>query len=170
MMTVAYTLYSAQGQYPDALRVAIRMDSLEEIKKTMEACEDETSKKQMALILARHRVNYEVEDDDELNEIVGNNKLSEQFLNLARDLDVMEAKTPEDIYKSHLAETGGFVRRRDNNTQVEGARENLANTFVNAFVNAGYGKDQLMTADDSQWIYKNKEVCCAAPPPLACEW
>lgn len=29
-------------------------------------------------------------------------KLSEHFLALARDLDVMEPKVPEDVYKSHL--------------------------------------------------------------------
>ena len=39
--------------------------------------------------------------------------MSEQYLSLARDLDVMEAKTPEDVYKMHLVEgrapTGGWV-------------------------------------------------------------
>merc|ERR1719421_2453160 len=123
----------------------------------MDACEDGVLKKQMGLILARHRVNFEEEEDDDLNEIIGNNKLSEHFLHLARDLDVMEPKTPEDIYKSHLGDTGGFIRRRDNNTQVDSARSNLANTFVNAFVNAGFGKDKLMTPEDSEWLYKNKE-------------
>ena len=33
-----------------------------------------------------------------------NTKLSEQYLSLARDLDVMEAKTAEDVYKMHLVE------------------------------------------------------------------
>ena len=40
------------------------------------------------------------EDKKELlQEIVNNSKLSEGYLTLARDLDVMEPKTPEDIYK-----------------------------------------------------------------------
>lgn len=52
-------------------------------------------------------------------------------------------QTPEDIYKSHLAESGGVSRRRDGGgQQVDSARANLASTFVNAFVNAGYGQDQ----------------------------
>lgn len=34
---------------------------------------------------------------------------------------------------------------------------NLASTYVNAFVNAGYGQDKLMTVPDSSWVYKNKE-------------
>lgn len=42
---------------------------------------------------------------------------------------------------------------------VDSARQNLAGTFVNAFVNAGFGNDKLMVgAEEGQsWIYKNKE-------------
>ena len=42
---------------------------------------------------------------------------------------------------------------------VDSARGNLAGTFVNAFVNAGFGNDKLMvTAEEgSSWIYKNKD-------------
>lgn len=41
------------------------------------------------------------DDDDRfgLQEIINNGKLSEGYLTLARDVEVMEAKTPEDIYK-----------------------------------------------------------------------
>jgi hypothetical protein len=37
-----------------------------------------------------------------LREIISNSRLSEHFLALARDLDVMEPKVPEDVYKTHL--------------------------------------------------------------------
>ena len=43
-----------------------------------------------------------VPDDDvrELcQDIINNTKLSEGYLTLARDIEVMEAKSPEDIYK-----------------------------------------------------------------------
>ena len=153
----AYTIYTNQKSPTNALRVALRMQDMERVTATMEACEDATLKNQMAFLLARHRVNYEAEDDDDLNELIGNNKLSENFLSLARDLDVMDAKTPEQIYKSHLSETAGFTRRAAATKEVDSARGNLASTFVNCFVNAGYGKDMLMTPDDSQWLYKNKE-------------
>ncbi len=111
-------------------------------------------RKQMCLLLARQRINYVVEDDDdgsaeELNELIGNEKLSEEFLKVAQDLDVMDPKTPEDIYKSHLAETGGFSRRRDaGNAGVDSARANLASTYVNAFVNAGFGQDKVSRVCD----------------------
>lgn len=41
------------------------------------------------------------DDDDReaLQEIVNNVKLSEGYLALARDIEVMEPKSPEDIYK-----------------------------------------------------------------------
>ncbi len=41
--------------------------------------------------------------------------------------------------------------------QADSARGNLASTFVNAFVNAGYGTDKLITPADSKWLYRNKD-------------
>lgn len=42
---------------------------------------------------------------------------------------------------------------------VDSARGNLAGTFVNAFVNAGFGNDKLMVEADegNSWVYKNKD-------------
>ena len=42
---------------------------------------------------------------------------------------------------------------------VDSARENLAGTFVNVFVNAGFGNDKLMVEAEERnsWIYKNKD-------------
>lgn len=58
-------------------------------------------KKQMAFQLARQQIHIETEDSD-LNACINNTNLSKHFLALARELDVMEPKIPEDIYKSHL--------------------------------------------------------------------
>lgn len=161
MLETAYEIFVNQQQPLDALRVALRMNNEEVISDLFSSCDDNLVKKQMCLLLARHRVNFEVTDDDneaEYNELIGNSLLSEQFLKLAQDLDVMDPKTPEDIYKSHLAETGGYSRnRRDSSgANVDSARANLASTFVNAFVNAGFGQDKLMTPD-SEWLYKNRD-------------
>lgn len=164
MLETAYEIYRSQNQFYDALRVALRMSKPECITDLLKECTDPLERKQMCFLLGRHRVNYEVDeneikDDDawKLNEYVGNEKVSEFFLKLAQDLDVMDPKTPEDIYKSHLAETGGFSRRRDiGGAQVDSARANLASTYVNAFVNAGFCQDKLMTPD-SEWLYKNKD-------------
>ncbi len=42
---------------------------------------------------------------------------------------------------------------------VDSARHNLASTFVNAFVNVGFGNDKLMVnaEEGNSWVYKNKD-------------
>ena len=49
---------------------------------------------------------------------------------------------------------------------MDSARANLASTFVNAFLNAGYTKDKLMQVGeqdeggevvDNKWLFKNKD-------------
>lgn len=62
------------------------MNNLDLIKEIMEACNDQTIKKQMAFMLGRQRNPYESEDD-EINQIIAQEKLSEYYKQLARDLD-----------------------------------------------------------------------------------
>lgn len=41
---------------------------------------------------------------------------------------------------------------------VDSAKQNLASSFVNGFVNAGFGKDLLLTVPDgSEWVFKHKD-------------
>lgn len=157
----AFLLYKQQGKYPDALRIALKCD--DDNFKLDELYNDESIpnifKKQMSFILARNRSNYESQDS-ELNELIGNSRLSEYYLQVCKDMDIYEAKSPEDIYKTHLTE-GNLLnvrsRNASNNVPVDSARANLASTFVNGFVNAGYCHDKLLTIENSQWIYKNKD-------------
>ena len=46
------------------------------------------------------------------------------------------------VYKAHLVEG-----RAPAGPAVDSARANLAATFVNAFVNAGFGADKLLTPE-----------------------
>ncbi len=159
-------------------------------------------KKQLAFLLGRQHNYLGEEEEGEYSAIISNSTLSENFLALARDLEIMEAKTPEDIYKSSLSDTKGFTANIDSARYIYiyyitnhstrayllfssfqsiahsilfysipfpvYNRQNLASTFVNAFVNAGFGQDKLMTgasttADNNNnqqgtnWLYKNKE-------------
>ncbi|XP_028086959.1 26S proteasome non-ATPase regulatory subunit 2 homolog A-like [Camellia sinensis] len=102
-------------------------------------------------------------NDDEreaLQEIINNTKLSEGYLTLARHIEVMEPKSPKDIYKAHLLDG-----RASAGASVDSARQNLVATFVNAFVNVGFGQDKLMTVpseassggSSGNWLFKNKE-------------
>ena len=74
--------------------------------------------------------------------------------------------TTVQVYKMNLVDV-----RAPAGQAVDSARQNLANTFVNAFVNAGFGQDKLMTAvpnadgassDNVHWIFKNKVRLCSA--------
>lgn len=154
-LQTVHKIYRDQNKFTEAIQVAIKIGEPDLIKEDFSACTDPLLQKQLAFILARQRITVDTVDEG-LNDILNNTKLSEHFLGLARELDVIEAKTPEDIYKTHLENTRpGFV-----SGTVDSARQNLASTFVNAFVNAGFGADKLMTGGDEangNWIYKNKE-------------
>ncbi|CAL5394565.1 unnamed protein product [Camellia sinensis] len=131
------------------------------------ACDDLLLKKQFCYILGQHRIIFvldeEMSGDDECREILqgitNNGKLSEGYLMLAHDIEVMEPKSPEDIYKAHL-----LHGRASAGASVNSASQNLAATFVNAFVNAGFGEDKLMTVpseassggSSGNWVFKNK--------------
>ncbi|GMH48092.1 hypothetical protein TrRE_jg8589 [Triparma retinervis] len=169
-LTVAKGMFEKADRHCDAVRVAIKIGGPglnEACKKALEASKDVKDRLQIAAVLGRSKIPFDVEeegvegvDDDEiekLNDLVSNASLSDFFLNLGRDLDVVDPKKPEDIYKSHLSETGGFSRRQQSNAKVDSARANLASTFVNGFVNAGFNTDKLLTVENSDWLYKNKE-------------
>ncbi|KAL3695426.1 hypothetical protein R1sor_009502 [Riccia sorocarpa] len=165
----AYQIYRKFGKYPDAMRVALRMDNLQYVKSIFKDCTDFLEKQQLCYILARQGVLLDLdegslasEDQKEtLQEIMSSSKLSEGYLTLARDLDVMEPKVPEDIYKAHLVDG-----RASAGASVDSARQNLAATLVNGLVNAGFGQDKLMTGPNvesstgsnaSSWLFRNKE-------------
>ena len=139
-------------RYPEAMRVAQKMNNTELIAELMDECKDPITLKQLAFLLARQRNAY-VSEDPVLQEIISNSKLSEHFKSLARDLDVMEPKHPDAIFKSHLED------RRFQNDSIDSAKKNLALTYVNAFVNAGFGKDLLILAQENSedWVFKCKE-------------
>lgn len=130
-------------------------------------------KKQLAFVLVRQGVRLKTEDN-ELCEIFNNSRLSEYFMNLSKDLEITDPKSPEDIHKSYLDSSRKiyhekiFMLWRYTKNVVTGgeigagsadlARQNLASTFINAFANAGFKVDKYMTnSDDSDWVYKNKD-------------
>lgn len=168
VLDIGYMIYMKFEEYPRALQIALFLDNMQYVKQVFTSCSDVLRKKQFCYILARHGITFELDeemcaDDEEreaLQEIVNNTKLTEGYLTLARDIEVMEPKSPEDIYKAHLLDG-----RASASATVDSARQNLAATFVNAFVNAGFGQDKLMTipseassgGSSGNWLFKNKE-------------
>ncbi|KAK2434681.1 26S proteasome non-ATPase regulatory subunit 2 A [Trifolium repens] len=184
VLDIAYSIYLKFEEYPNALQIALFLDNLQHVRQVFTSCDDVLRKKQFCYILARHGITFELDEeminDDEdrevLQDIINNSKLSEGYLTLARDIEVMEPKSPEDIYKAHLLDG-----RASAGASVDSARQNLAATFVNAFVNAGFGQDKLMTvASDSSssgssgnWLFKNKEhgkTSAAASLGMILQW
>ncbi|KAF7722257.1 proteasome regulatory particle base subunit [Apophysomyces ossiformis] len=154
-MRTVRTIYRQQEKYCKALILSIKMGDMDFIKEDFESCPDPLEKKQMAFLLARQQIHIETEDV-ELSECLNNTHLSHHFIALAKELDVLEPKKPDDIYKTYLEN-----HRTAFNANIDSARNNLASSFVNAFVNAGFGKDKLILTDEegsTSWIYKTKDL------------
>lgn len=160
LLRTALNLSRKFNQYTQAMRLALMLNDMTLIRQIFTECKDSAIQKQLAHMLGRQQICLEIRensdgstDDEELMEIMSNSHLNTHFLNLARELDIMEPKTPEDVYKSHLENS----RTTFGSSQVDSARQNLAASFVNGFVNAGFGQDKLLMEDGNKWLYKNKE-------------
>jgi 26S proteasome regulatory subunit N1 len=158
-LRTAHDIYVHYKQLTQAIILAIRLNDMDLIKSDFDAAPDKGLKRQLAFILGRQRICLELEGEDaedtELQECLNNTKLPEYYKSLAKELNVLDPKVPEDIYKSHLESnrTAGL-------TNTDSARHNLASAFVNAFVNAGFGEDKLMLVEGGvkqSWIWKVKE-------------
>ncbi|CAK1580372.1 unnamed protein product [Parnassius mnemosyne] len=150
--------YLRFGEYPRAMLVAMQLHDKAKCEEVFNACTDPLVKKQLCYMLARQYVPIDLEDED-LRTILLNAHINDHYLSLARELDIMEPKTPEEVYKTWLESAGSALRPSLlAEHPVDSARQNLSATFVNAFVNAGFGRDKLVTTEDgNKWMYKNKD-------------
>lgn len=155
ILRVVIQIYKKLNQEPRAMNIALRLNDRDEIGTIFKSVKDKTLRRQLAFNIARQGiyglVESEGEEDEEVISIARNETLSKYFKILLEDLQITEAKEPEDIYKSHLSES------RTKAKIIDSAKLNLASTFVNAFVNAGSSTDKLVTVKDSDWLHKNKE-------------
>jgi 26S proteasome regulatory subunit N1 len=157
-LRVAHGIYKNYKQYTQAMVLAIRINDLALIDADFDDAPDPALKKQLAFLVGRQRICLDLDrdtpDDEEIVECIGNVKLPEHFKSLGKELNILEPKTTEDIYKSHLESS-----RVAGLTNFDSARNNLAAAFVNAFVNAGFGNDKMMLVekDKESWVWKTKE-------------
>lgn len=151
-LQTVHKIYQTYNKLPEAMTIAIRLNDLDLITDNFkEASSDPALKKQLAFLVARQGIWMECPDED-IAETLNNERMSEHFLALGKELNILDPKTPEDIYKSHLENTRGP------SASVDSAKQNLASSFVNSFVNAGFTQDKLMLVEnDSSWVYKNKD-------------
>lgn len=157
-LRVAHSIYKTYKQYTQAMVLAIRLNDIELIATDFAEAPDLALKKQLAFLIARQGISVtlvrETLEDHELVDCLSNVKLSEHFKALGKELNILEPKTTEDIYKSHLESS-----RVAGMTNFDSARNNLAAAFVNAFVNAGFGNDKMMLVENNteSWVWKTKE-------------
>ena len=85
------------------MRVAIKLDDYDKIKKLFDECPDDLIKKQLAFNSARQKI-YVPALSEEETKIISNSYLSPFYLELAKDLNVHEPKKPEEVFKAHLEE------------------------------------------------------------------
>ncbi|KAL2208731.1 proteasome/cyclosome [Sarocladium strictum] len=156
-LRTAHDIYIKYKQYTQAMTLAIRLHDLDLIKADFEKADDRAVKRQLAFLIARQRIVLDFpansEEEQTLLECQSNLKLSEHFKSLGKELNILDPKSTEDIYKSHLESS-----RVAGMTNLDSARHNLAAAFVNAFVNAGYGNDKMMLveAEKETWVWKTK--------------
>ncbi|KAH8880666.1 26S proteasome regulatory subunit rpn-1 [Thozetella sp. PMI_491] len=157
-LRVAHDIYKKWGQDTQAMVLAIRLNDFDLIKADFNDAQDPALKKQLGFLIGRQRIwldhPRETPEDEEISDSLWNVKLSEHFKSLGKELNILDPKTPEDIYKSHLESN-----RVAGMTNLDSSRHNLAAAFVNAFVNAGFGNDKLMLVekDKESWVWKTKD-------------
>ncbi|CAB0041164.1 unnamed protein product [Trichogramma brassicae] len=149
-----------------AILTAMQLPDHDLVNGCFDACQEPLLRKQLAYALARLKVSRLARTDirsdaDELERILGNGHVNAYFQQLIRELDILEPKSPDEIYGSLYEPSYGRVLIYDS------ARANLAASFASAFVHAGFGRDKLMTTRSSasggesaaelNWVYKNKE-------------
>lgn len=159
LLKTTIRLFRNFDRFAEAMRLALQLNDMDTINELFHSCKDPIMQKQLSFILGRQQVflelNDELDETEELNEIMSNTHLNSNFLTLARELDIMDPKTPDDIYKTHLENNRPGLGPSGSN--VDSARMNLASSYVNGLVNAGFGQDKLLTAEGNKWIYKNKD-------------
>lgn len=155
-LRTAHDIYIRYNKLTQAIVIAIRLNDIDLIKSDFNATTDKSLKRQMAFLVARQHIWLDIDDeeDPELTECLNNVHLSTHFRTLAKDINIIDPKMPEDIYKTHLeSNRGGGL------TNVDSARHNLASAFVNAFANAGFSNDKMMLVegDKGSWVWKTKD-------------
>ncbi|KAG5943175.1 proteasome regulatory particle base subunit [Claviceps monticola] len=156
-LRTAHDIYMQYKQIAQAIVLAIRLHDVDLIRADFDKAESPALKKQLAFLVARQRILLDLpestDDEQEIAECVSNLKLSDHFKALGRELNLLDPKTTEDIYKSHLESS-----RVAGMTNLDSAKHNLSAAFVNAFANAGFGNDKMMLVDGEKesWVWKTK--------------
>ncbi|KAI9728583.1 MAG: proteasome regulatory particle base subunit [Cirrosporium novae-zelandiae] len=159
-LQTAHKIYRQYNELAQAMVIAIRLNDMALIKEDITSTKDKALRKQMAFLISQQQIWLEpseigvTEDEADLADCLNNSRMTDYFKTLAKELNILDPKMPDDIYKTHLESS-----RVAGLTNVDSARHNLASAFVNAFTNAGFCNDKMMLVeeDKSSWVWKTKD-------------
>ncbi|KAJ6144530.1 hypothetical protein N7470_008425 [Penicillium chermesinum] len=160
-LKTAHEIYVRYNKLSQAIVLAIRLNDIDLIKSDINATTDKSLKKQMAFLVARQQIwldlSEEDAEDEALAEALNNASIPKHFKSLGKELNILDPKMPEDIYKTHLESSRGAGL-----TNLDSARHNLASAFVNAFVNAGFGNDKMMLVEGENGPWDDGQLSTTA--------
>lgn len=89
-----------------------------------------------------------------VSDLVPPSTISQNFQTVARELDILQPKTPDEVFKerSHLFYSSNCVN--------DGIRLVIANVVTSGFVNAGFTTDLVLMASDPDWHNKLRHTSC----------
>ncbi|OTF72916.1 hypothetical protein BLA29_004597, partial [Euroglyphus maynei] len=186
ILYTAFSLYLDHRLYIEALFVAILMQNKAIIVKIFLLCPNSLLRRQMALILARHNISFidddefsnrlrnSIADDQLLLDALSNHRLSQEFLLVAKQLDLLQPKAPHEIIPK-----GTKIERR-RNRRLKGQQllptynkqSVLGTSFMNCFINAAFGTDKLIFGG-ADWINRHKDLyrmTATATMGILCLW
>jgi len=159
---LSYDMFMKHKQYANALRIAMKMDNNDMVVQILSDVDNAKEGRlllQLAHMMGRQHFMFDLDQADDFEAVdgekfinaAGNVELHTFFRILLRDLDLMEPKLPQDVYKT-----------TDESTAIS-AKQNLAKVFVNGFLNCGAGKDKLLAEKEGAFIWQNKDhgIMCA---------
>ena len=105
-LRTAHDIYKHYNKLTQAIVLAIRLNDVALIRADFESTKDVALKKQMAFLIARQQIwldlPTETEEEQAIADCLFNVKLPDHFKALGKELNILDPKSTEDIYKSHL--------------------------------------------------------------------
>lgn len=155
-----FTLAKAHKDAMGAMRVAVKKNDRELAVEALNISTDRSIRLQLAFSLGEARMYLSPEllervglaGDEQFIQAMSNMLTKDYFQIFIKDLDLSVPKKPADIYKK---------MGEEKDSKLDSAQLNLGDSFVNAFVNMGSGKDALLIEQkegEAPWITRVKDA------------
>lgn len=173
---------SAAGWWPASARVVYEVEEMDSERLESEVQLRRALQLQMAHQIARHRLGFPIKslygEGDEImaedssarvsptlstqsvremvEKILRREQLPYLFEYLAKELDVLEPRKPDEVFKTELEEGRNRrpARGGGGTSGLDAARLALVSAYVSGFVHAGFKTDSLLTVEESAYIHK----------------